>query len=319
MAVEKRKTVLIVDDEVNVCSVLVKLFQTKGGFLAEYKTDITSAMQRIKENDLDLLVLDLNMKDANGLSLAIALRDDDYKIPIIIYSGDIDDATAATVGQMENTWLLHKPADQNRLVQIARSAVAQTSHETQISYLLQVQKELSKDQKGLKEVQDKMVLAQDKMMESLLRIENNMVKHEDIEGIAEDVVVDKVMECKATCLPTEKERKAEIQEAIKPIIKKELGTEVVAAMEPVIELKIASLSLRHFLALMRKHWFVSGVIVFLVSLFSGVVLYLSNEARVDAAITKGAIEQQNGSIKSLATQVGLIQRKLLSSPKTVSP
>jgi PAS domain S-box-containing protein len=84
---EKRKTILVVDDDVNIRELLRQQLETEGYNVREAK-DGMDAIHQIKTDRPDLILLDVMMPQINGFDVAAVLKNDPQTadIPIIILS-----------------------------------------------------------------------------------------------------------------------------------------------------------------------------------------------------------------------------------------
>ncbi|BAY07706.1 PAS domain S-box protein [Calothrix sp. NIES-2098] len=84
---ENRKTILVVDDDVNIRELLRQQLENEGYNVREAK-DGMDAIQQIKANRPDLILLDVMMPQINGFDVAAVLKNDPHTadIPIVILS-----------------------------------------------------------------------------------------------------------------------------------------------------------------------------------------------------------------------------------------
>ncbi|MEL7211956.1 MAG: ATP-binding protein [Pseudomonadota bacterium] len=86
-----RKTILVVDDDVNHLT-LTEQFLSNLGFMVLIAPSADLAEQMLQETTPDLIVLDIDMPERDGWSLAETLRSRDRpNIPIIVISGHADE------------------------------------------------------------------------------------------------------------------------------------------------------------------------------------------------------------------------------------
>jgi DNA-binding response OmpR family regulator len=90
------KRILIVDDEPNVRLVFRTALESVGVDLAAAE-DGEAALSWLKENKVDLVLLDLQMPRVGGMEVLARLRDSGLDVPVIIITahGSIPDAVAA--------------------------------------------------------------------------------------------------------------------------------------------------------------------------------------------------------------------------------
>lgn len=81
----KEKKILVVDDEENIVE-LVKFNLEKEGYQVFVTYDGQAALDKLQEEDIDLLVLDLMLPEIGGLDICRQIRNDDElsDLPIIM-------------------------------------------------------------------------------------------------------------------------------------------------------------------------------------------------------------------------------------------
>lgn len=83
-------TVLIVDDDVSVQTMLYKIIKSNG-INADTASSGETALEMIKKNTYDVILLDINMNGMDGFQVITALRNNGIKTPIIVVSGRKED------------------------------------------------------------------------------------------------------------------------------------------------------------------------------------------------------------------------------------
>ncbi len=113
---ESLHKVLVVDDESNMRFLLRRVFETEGFEVVEAHHG-AAALERVKEEEPDLVVTDLMMPVMNGRELIERLRADGETagIPILVFSAN---ANAEVAGANA---VLRKPSDIDALLDTARS------------------------------------------------------------------------------------------------------------------------------------------------------------------------------------------------------
>ncbi len=86
---KEKKHFLIVDDHIQISEFLcdyLKKFGHRGSFL----TDATRAMEWLKSNPCDAVILDLNLglEDRDGIQILQEIRKDFKTLPIVIFTGE---------------------------------------------------------------------------------------------------------------------------------------------------------------------------------------------------------------------------------------
>jgi CheY-like chemotaxis protein len=88
----RRATVLVVEDDADLASVLITMFERRGLHVVHAATE-HEAVQRCREVEPDVLVLDLYLPEGDGFGVIEALRNDGrlQHVPVIVYSAhDLD-------------------------------------------------------------------------------------------------------------------------------------------------------------------------------------------------------------------------------------
>ena len=105
-----RKNVLIADDDPLMCD-LLKFFLEQSGFVPIVCQDGYSALQELKSNPIDVVILDISMPHLNGQKTLRAIRADPATkdIPVIMLTGSQDKNDVVTAKQNKITDYLIKP------------------------------------------------------------------------------------------------------------------------------------------------------------------------------------------------------------------
>ena len=83
-------TVLIVDDDASVQTMLYKIIKSNG-INADTASSGETALEMIKKNTYDGILLDINMNGMDGFQVITTLRNNGIKTPIIVVSGRKED------------------------------------------------------------------------------------------------------------------------------------------------------------------------------------------------------------------------------------
>ncbi len=84
---ERRRTVLIVDDEHLIADTLAEILNDSGNFVAVAVYDGASALEQVRDTGLDILITDVVMPEMNGIELAKAIKSIYPKTRIVLLSG----------------------------------------------------------------------------------------------------------------------------------------------------------------------------------------------------------------------------------------
>ena len=77
--------VLVVDDEIDICSLLTQQLK-KLGFQASYCLTIRDAIKNLSSTSYDLIFVDLNLTDGSGYDVISSLRESDQHTKVIVIS-----------------------------------------------------------------------------------------------------------------------------------------------------------------------------------------------------------------------------------------
>lgn len=103
----KRNKILIVDDEKNVQEAITQLF--KDDYLISTAETGEEAIEKIKEEKIDLVLLDIKLPKMNGIDLLTAIKEFNWQIPVIIISGISDIRTVVKTMRLGSYYYFDKP------------------------------------------------------------------------------------------------------------------------------------------------------------------------------------------------------------------
>ena len=118
--VTSRKRILIVDDNEVILGVLTDFLGE--GYVIDPASDAATALQRVKGNRPDLIVLDVNMPGMDGLTLLEAMRKMGLTIPVFVVTGYDAPGTAERAKRSGATYLV-KPVDLRKLDRLIADAL----------------------------------------------------------------------------------------------------------------------------------------------------------------------------------------------------
>lgn len=82
--------VLLVEDNLDLCASLADALESDD-FTVDYAYDGKTGFNLIKDNEYDIIILDINLPNMNGIDLCKAIRDDlDLSTPIIMLTARLD-------------------------------------------------------------------------------------------------------------------------------------------------------------------------------------------------------------------------------------
>lgn len=106
--------VLVVDDDENMGRACSRLFQ-RMGHLCEQATSVADALERLSEDDYDLVLSDLVMPGEDGLSLLKKVRERYPALPVILMTGYGTIESAVSAMKEGATNYITKPFDRDEL------------------------------------------------------------------------------------------------------------------------------------------------------------------------------------------------------------
>ncbi len=81
------KNILIVEDENDLCVVLSTIFQ-RAGYATTYASTAYEAITALLDRSFNLVLLDLNLPDRDGIGLLADIRLLDPYLPVVVVTGD---------------------------------------------------------------------------------------------------------------------------------------------------------------------------------------------------------------------------------------
>ena len=111
--------ILIVDDDTDFVESVKKLLESHGKIVLVAR-DGQQAVECIRSNGIDILILDLRMPILNGLGTYLELKKTGHTIPTIIITGYADQEKEAieTLKSMSVSGILIKPFDPKKLLEV---------------------------------------------------------------------------------------------------------------------------------------------------------------------------------------------------------
>lgn len=116
--------ILIIEDEAAIRRVLVKILSEENEtYLVEEAEDGLVGMEKIKDDDYDLVLCDIKMPKMDGIEVLEAIRKIKQEIPVVMLSGHGDLDTAVNTMKLGAFDYISKPPDLNRLLNTVRNAL----------------------------------------------------------------------------------------------------------------------------------------------------------------------------------------------------
>ena len=127
-------SILVVDDDQTVRETLADYFDALG-YVVRVAATATAGRQAAAEHAPDVVLVDLRLPDASGLTLLEALRADDPELGVIVLTGHADVATAVRAMQQGALDFLEKPVDLEALAVAVTRAVELVGLRREVSVL----------------------------------------------------------------------------------------------------------------------------------------------------------------------------------------
>jgi len=116
--------ILIIEDEVSIRRVLTKILsEESNSYIVEDAEDGLQGLEKIKNNDYDLVLCDIKMPKMDGVEVLEEVKKIKPEIPMVMISGHGDMETAIQTMRLGAFDYISKPPDLNRLLNTVRNAL----------------------------------------------------------------------------------------------------------------------------------------------------------------------------------------------------
>ncbi len=115
-------TILVVDDEASIRSTLREILEYED-FEVDEAEDGEAALATIRENQYDLVLLDVKMPKVDGMEVLEEIAADAADLPVVMISGHGTIETAVEATKLGAYDFIEKPPDLNRLLVTVRNAM----------------------------------------------------------------------------------------------------------------------------------------------------------------------------------------------------
>ena len=122
-----KKSLLVVDDEKNICQMLAIFFRKKGYLVSEANSG-EEALEKLKGSRPDIILLDMNMGGMNGIETLKEILKIHPTMGVVMATGDEDDAKVHQAMELGAYGYVLKPFDflYLELVVTAKLAIAES-------------------------------------------------------------------------------------------------------------------------------------------------------------------------------------------------
>jgi DNA-binding NtrC family response regulator len=131
---QRNYRVLLVDDDINSLNILIEIMR-RDGYDTISAIDGHDAILKMKDNPVDVVILDFHLPDTTGLDVLEQIKHIQPNIPVIITSADSSPNILLDVHDAGAYSFIRKPANLNRLRQTVSKALSirdQTNTQTTI-------------------------------------------------------------------------------------------------------------------------------------------------------------------------------------------
>ena len=116
--------ILVIEDEAAIRRVLTKILSEESdAYQVEEAEDGLSGLEKIKNEDYDLILCDIKMPKMDGVEVLEAIKKIKPEIPVVMISGHGDLDTAVNTMRLGAFDYISKPPDLNRLLNTVRNAL----------------------------------------------------------------------------------------------------------------------------------------------------------------------------------------------------
>ena len=114
--------ILVVEDDVDF-ALTVEHALTTSNHTVEMAHDGESAMEYLRQGQYDVIILDGQLPDIDGIELTRKLRERDVDIPVVLFTGYPDRAFSAKAASVGVRHILYKPHLGENLISQVRAAI----------------------------------------------------------------------------------------------------------------------------------------------------------------------------------------------------
>jgi DNA-binding response OmpR family regulator len=123
---KNQPSVLVIDDEQIVCDSCHRILENED-YKVETNTNPTEGYKKAIANDYDLLLLDLNMSELDGMKLLTKLRKDKPELPVIIITGYPTNETREETKRLGVNNYILKPFQPNEILDPVKRIISRQS------------------------------------------------------------------------------------------------------------------------------------------------------------------------------------------------
>ena len=113
-----QKSIVVIDDEENVCNVLKRTLEVIGGYRVSTATNGKEGLKLVRKKLPDLILLDILMPVMDGYQVLKRLKNDTrtMSIPVVVLSAETSEAAQIKGARLYTDLYLTKPINPNNLL-----------------------------------------------------------------------------------------------------------------------------------------------------------------------------------------------------------
>ena len=119
----EEESILIVDDDITALMLYETILNNAGYERVIVSSDGREVADRLRDNDVSLVLLDINMPNMSGIEVLEVITEDHPSLPVIMITGDEDLQTVVRCMKIGAYDYLNKPPDNTRLVTAVHHAL----------------------------------------------------------------------------------------------------------------------------------------------------------------------------------------------------
>jgi DNA-binding NtrC family response regulator len=123
MTKSEDESILIVDDDITALTLYETILKNAGYDKIIVSSDGREVADRLRDNNVSLVLLDINMPGMTGIEVLEVITEDHPSLPVIMITGDEDLQTVVKCMKIGAYDYLNKPPDQTRLITAVHHAL----------------------------------------------------------------------------------------------------------------------------------------------------------------------------------------------------
>lgn len=120
---QQQRSILVVDDSKEMVHHLASTLLPRHGFRSSYALDGRTALQKVREERPDLIILDLNLPQMTGLDVLEALAEEQIAIPVVLITGEGSEKAAIDAFRLGAKDYIVKPFTMDEVVNAVESTL----------------------------------------------------------------------------------------------------------------------------------------------------------------------------------------------------